>query len=67
MFVHVDSAGLGNLAHATVTGLPADTVGPAQVTETEAGEVLPPHTSPSQDFGKEVGSVYASFCKVEGE
>ncbi|XP_062271705.1 extended synaptotagmin-1 [Scomber scombrus] len=36
-----------NLAHATVSGLPAETLQP------EIGEVLPPHTSPSQDFGTE--------------
>ncbi|XP_041808275.1 extended synaptotagmin-1 [Chelmon rostratus] len=34
-----DGTGLGSLAHATVTGLPTDT--------------LPPHSTPSQDFGKE--------------
>ncbi|XP_033482197.2 uncharacterized protein esyt1b [Epinephelus lanceolatus] len=45
--------GLGDLAHATVTGLPADTLGPAEVTETPEAEVLPPHTTPSQDFGQE--------------
>ncbi|XP_042355860.1 extended synaptotagmin-1 [Plectropomus leopardus] len=45
--------GLGNLAHATVSGLPADTQGPAEVTETPEAEVLPPHTTPSQDFGEE--------------
>lgn len=50
------STGLGNLAHATVTGLRAETVGPAEVTEIpKAGEVLPPHTTLSQGFGKEVG------------
>ncbi|XP_031177387.1 extended synaptotagmin-1 isoform X1 [Sander lucioperca] len=46
--------GLGNLAHATVTGLPADTLGPAEITEIpKAGAVLPPHTTPSQNFGEE--------------
>lgn len=35
--------GLGNLAHATVTGLPAKPQEPA-------AEVLPPNTTPSQDF-----------------
>ncbi|XP_031701813.1 extended synaptotagmin-1 [Anarrhichthys ocellatus] len=40
--------GLGNLAQATVTSLPTDTLGPAEVTE-----VLQPHTTPSQDFGEE--------------
>ena len=60
------STGLGNLVHATVTGLPADTLGPAEVTEMpKAGEVLPPHTSTSQDFGEEVGLVYASISRVE--
>ncbi|XP_070814793.1 extended synaptotagmin-1 [Chaetodon trifascialis] len=34
-----EGPGLGNLAHATLTGLPTDT--------------LPPHSTPSQDFGKE--------------
>ncbi|XP_076612847.1 uncharacterized protein LOC143336510 [Chaetodon auriga] len=34
-----EGTGLGNLAHATLTGLPTDT--------------LPPHSTPSQDFGKE--------------
>ncbi|XP_047438070.1 extended synaptotagmin-1 [Mugil cephalus] len=48
------SAGLDDLAHATVTGLPADTVKPAEITEVpKASQVLPPHTTPSQDFGKE--------------
>ncbi|XP_068450456.1 extended synaptotagmin-1 isoform X2 [Clinocottus analis] len=46
--------GLGNLVQATVTGLPADTLGPAEVTEIpKAEEVLQPHTTPSQDFGEE--------------
>ncbi|XP_056293820.1 extended synaptotagmin-1 isoform X2 [Pseudoliparis swirei] len=46
--------GLGNLAQATVTSLPADTLGPAEVTEIpKAGEVLQPHTTPTQDFGEE--------------
>ncbi|KAI9548721.1 hypothetical protein NQZ68_003255 [Dissostichus eleginoides] len=46
--------GLGNLAQATVTGIAAETLGPAEVTEIpEAEEDLPPHTSPSQDFGRE--------------
>ncbi|CAJ1051129.1 extended synaptotagmin-1 isoform X2 [Xyrichtys novacula] len=49
-----EGAGLGELAQATVTSLPADTLGPAEVTEIpEADEVLPPHTSPSQDYAKE--------------
>lgn len=51
---HTAGTGLGNLVHATVTGLPADTVGPAEVTEIpKAREVLPSHTCPSQDFGEE--------------
>lgn len=48
------SSNLGDLAHATVTGLPAETVGPAEVPQ--AGEVLPQHTAPGLNFGKEVGS-----------
>ncbi|XP_041638932.1 extended synaptotagmin-1 [Cheilinus undulatus] len=49
-----EGTGLGNLAQATVTGLPTDTVGPAEVTEVpKAAEVLPPHTSPSENFAKE--------------
>uniref|UniRef100_UPI0037E780EC extended synaptotagmin-1 isoform X2 n=1 Tax=Semicossyphus pulcher TaxID=241346 RepID=UPI0037E780EC len=52
--IQTEGTGLGNLAQATVTGLPADTLGPAEVTEIpKAGEVLPSHTNPSQDFGKE--------------
>ncbi|XP_074489045.1 uncharacterized protein LOC141766258 [Sebastes fasciatus] len=51
---HTAGTGLGNLVHATVTGLPADTLGPAEVTEIpKAREVLPSHTCPSQDFGEE--------------
>ncbi|KAG7215281.1 hypothetical protein INR49_020516 [Caranx melampygus] len=46
--------GLDNLAHSTVTGLPAETLGPAEVQEEpEPREVLPPQTTPGQDFGKE--------------
>lgn len=48
------SSNLGDLAHATVTGLPAETVGPAEVPQ--AGEVLPQRTAPGLNFGKEVGS-----------
>ncbi|XP_034536870.1 extended synaptotagmin-1 isoform X2 [Notolabrus celidotus] len=49
-----EGTGLGSLAGATVTGLPADTLGPAEVPEIpEVGEVLPPHANPSQDFAKE--------------
>ncbi|XP_034389586.1 extended synaptotagmin-1 isoform X1 [Cyclopterus lumpus] len=51
---HTGGTGLGNLAQATVTSLPTDTLGPAEVTEIpKAGEVLQPHTTPSQDFGEE--------------
>ncbi|XP_019132279.2 extended synaptotagmin-1 [Larimichthys crocea] len=50
--IQTEDSGLDNLAHATVTGLPVDTVGPAEVTEIPKA-VLPPHTDPSQDFGKE--------------
>lgn len=50
------SADLGDLAHATVTGLPAETIGPAEIPDApEAGEVLPQRTGPGPDFGKEVG------------
>ncbi|XP_008305218.1 extended synaptotagmin-1-like isoform X2 [Stegastes partitus] len=46
--------GLDSLVHTTVTGLPTDTLKPAEVTEIpKPREVLPPHTTPSQDFGKE--------------
>ncbi|KAM8917460.1 uncharacterized protein AB9W97_001955 isoform 1-T1 [Spinachia spinachia] len=46
--------GSGNLAPATVTILPADTVGPADVTEIpNAREALQPHTTPQKDFGEE--------------
>lgn len=48
------SSNLGDLAHGTVTGLPAETVGPAEVPQ--AGEVLPQRTAPGLNFGKEVGS-----------
>lgn len=47
------SSDLSGLAHATVTGLPAETVGPAEIPQT--GEVLPQHTAPGPKFGKEVG------------
>lgn len=36
-----------------LTGLPAETVGPAEIPQ--AGEVLPQHTAPGLNFGKEVG------------
>nr|XP_040060022.1 extended synaptotagmin-1 [Gasterosteus aculeatus aculeatus] len=46
--------GLGNLAQATVTSLPADTVGPADDTEIpNARETLQPHTTPQKHFGEE--------------
>ncbi|XP_026202787.1 extended synaptotagmin-1 [Anabas testudineus] len=49
-----EGSGLDNLAHATVTGLPAKTIEPAEVKEIpKAVEVLPPHTTPEPDFGKE--------------
>nr|XP_033938953.1 extended synaptotagmin-1 isoform X2 [Pseudochaenichthys georgianus] len=52
--IQTAGTGLGNLAQATETGIAADTLGPAEVTEIpEAEEDLPPHTSPSQDFGRE--------------
>lgn len=47
------SSDWSNLAHATVTGLPAETVGPAEIPQ--AGEVLPQHTAPGLNFGKKVG------------
>lgn len=59
------SPGLGNLAHATVTGLPAETVGPAEVTEVpKAGEVLPTHATPCLGFGKEVGVVCVLISRI---
>ncbi|XP_067443672.1 extended synaptotagmin-1 [Thunnus thynnus] len=45
--IQTKGTGVDNLAHATVTGLPAETLKP------EAGEVLPPHTSPTLHFGTE--------------
>ncbi|KAI3370182.1 hypothetical protein L3Q82_024968 [Scortum barcoo] len=52
--IQTKSAGLDDLAHATVARFPADTLGPAEVKETpKAADVLPPRTTPSQDFGKE--------------
>ncbi|XP_068598098.1 extended synaptotagmin-1-like [Brachionichthys hirsutus] len=49
-----EDTGLDSLAQATMTGLPVDTLGPATVRGVpDAGEVLPPHSTPSQDFGKE--------------
>lgn len=47
------SSDLSALAHVTVASLPAETVGPAEVPQ--AGEVLPQHTAPGLNFGKEVG------------
>lgn len=55
------SSGLGGLAQATVSGLPADNLKPEEPEVAEipkVGKVLPPHTTPSQVFGKEVGLVY---------
>nr|XP_046239959.1 extended synaptotagmin-1 isoform X1 [Scatophagus argus] len=45
--IQTEGSDLGSLAHATVTGLPADELGPAEVTD------IPPHTTPSKDFGTE--------------
>lgn len=51
------SSDLGDLAHAAVTGLPAETVGPAEIPDVSAaGDVLPQHTAPGPEFGTEVGS-----------
>lgn len=70
------SAGVDDLAHATVTGRPAKTLGPAELEEIpKAGEVLPSHTTPNLDFGKEVGLLYVfilarwklSFHKVPSD
>ncbi|TNM89008.1 hypothetical protein fugu_005262 [Takifugu bimaculatus] len=50
-----EDADMGDLAHATVMGLPAETVGPAEVPDVRAaGEVLPQHTAPGLEFGKEL-------------
>uniref|UniRef100_A0A3P8NDT9 Extended synaptotagmin-like protein 1b n=1 Tax=Astatotilapia calliptera TaxID=8154 RepID=A0A3P8NDT9_ASTCA len=47
-------ADLGNLAHATVAGLPTDTKKPEVVPEIpKPAQVLPPHTTPSQGFAQE--------------
>ncbi|XP_040889908.1 extended synaptotagmin-1 isoform X2 [Toxotes jaculatrix] len=52
--IKTEGTGLDDLAHATVTGLPAETLGPAELKEIpKPAEVLPPHTSHSKDFGKE--------------
>ncbi|XP_028261685.1 extended synaptotagmin-1-like isoform X2 [Parambassis ranga] len=49
-----EGSGLGLLAQATVTGLSTDSVEPEDVTEIPKTEkVLPPHTTPNRDFGKE--------------
>lgn len=62
------SAGLDSLAHASVIGLPAKTLRPAEHEEIpKAGEVLPPHTTPNPGFGKEVGFVYALISQMEVE
>ncbi|KAM6927192.1 uncharacterized protein FYW49_003387 [Xenentodon cancila] len=52
--VQTEGTGLDSLAQSTVTGLPTDTMRSAEVTEIpKVGPVLPPHTAPSQVFGKE--------------
>lgn len=62
----VFSADMGDLARSTVMGLPAETVGPAEVPDVPAaGEVLPQRTAPGLEFGKEVGSA-AGFSGVGG-
>ncbi|XP_036956344.1 extended synaptotagmin-1 isoform X2 [Acanthopagrus latus] len=51
-----EGSGLGGLAQATVSGLPADNLKPEEPEVAEipkVGKVLPPHTTPSQVFGKE--------------
>lgn len=50
-FMQTADASLGGLARATVTGLPAETVGPTE--SSTAAEELPAHSSPHQDFAKE--------------
>ncbi|XP_038143958.1 extended synaptotagmin-1 [Cyprinodon tularosa] len=46
--------GLGGLAKATVTGIPTDPAPSVEVVDVpKVGPKLPPHTVPSQDFGKE--------------
>ncbi|KAM9759327.1 uncharacterized protein esyt1b [Menidia menidia] len=49
--VQTEKTGLGGLAHATITGLPTDTMESAEVTE--VGPVLPTHSEPGKAFGKE--------------
>ncbi|XP_061583523.1 extended synaptotagmin-1 isoform X2 [Cololabis saira] len=52
--VQTEGTGLDSLAQSTVTSLPTDTMRSAEVTEIpKVGPVLPPHTAPSQVFGKE--------------
>ncbi|XP_017271509.1 extended synaptotagmin-1 [Kryptolebias marmoratus] len=52
--VQTESTGLGDLAQATVTSLPTDTVASTEVTEIpKVGPSLPPHTVPGPNFGKE--------------
>ena len=52
------STDIGNVTQAIVSGIPAETVGPAEATETLRDvEVLPPQTIPGQAFGKEVRSL----------
>lgn len=49
------SAGLEDLAQATVTSFPTDTVASAEVIEIpKVGPSLPAHTAPGPDFGKQV-------------
>lgn len=59
------SAGLGNLAQATVAGLPPKTIGPTESKEIPKAEVLPPHTTPGPDFAKEVGWIYVLTVKFK--
>ncbi|KAM4613572.1 extended synaptotagmin-1 [Polymixia lowei] len=50
-----EGTGIGNLAQATVTALPSDLVPnpPETIEDPIPAEVLPPHTTHSQDFGSE--------------
>lgn len=59
---------LGNLAHATVAGLPTDTKKPEVVPEIpKPAQVLPPHTTPSQGFAQEVGVVLCLLSAWKGK
>ena len=61
VFVCESSPDLDSLAQSTVTGLPTMS---AEVTEIpEVGPVLPPHTAPSQVFGKEVGFIMSEWSE----